>query len=723
MKALEERAVAADTKPFIAASAQIDVDAPLSPENALVNDALNRERFARSAVSALRCVNRTSSLVLSIEGAWGSGKTSTLSMIEALLKCEPEERRPVVVRFNPWLIGERDALLQAFLETLATAAGVTSHTVAALNAANQLRTYSKVFGVLKFVPGAEPWASLIEELLSKFGKASEAMAHAKTPDLEGQRENVISALRELKQPIVVFIDDIDRLFAQEVFEVIRIIKAVGDLPNIGYVIAWDAGYVVRALESLAVPFASSYPDKIVQIRLAIPTAPRSSREKLLSSALDSLGVEVTRQRFPRESDRLPLLYWSGLGDLLVHPRDARVFNTLRTIEPALRGEVVFADILGLAALKVKAPAVFSLLQKHPEYFVEGLDREEVGESREEIRSAAVEARKLAFAECEFPRATKSMIHHLFPSTARDDGAFAMGRVVNAEGHLASPERLVVALQAGVAESDVSIVAAQDYLRDASRRHEILKSVSLLNCVEFLRLIREVLEVQEVEVSDVKATCIDIARLVDNDVFVERKLSRRDGLLSRSTEVLAMQLVSQLAARQAKDQWAATAASLARDGEALTVAADLLRDSYLENDEKTRPEFVCPEADREQLLESFAENVLNAAKANTLTKRANPASILWHLAKLAPQYCPDVFAAIRSVDPTLDSFATEVFKHSYQNPGGQVYFMNDASYVAPFCNIEELLNHARKRISDGAALPALAAWKALAEGKGSVNPTV
>jgi hypothetical protein len=650
--------------------------------------------------------------VLSIEGAWGSGKTSTLSLIEALLKLEPAERRPVVLRFNPWLIGDRDALLRMFLEKLATAAGLTNSSGAALQAATQLRNYSQIFGVLKLVPGAEPWASLIEEVISKFGKASESIARAKIPDLEDQRDKVKAALRELKQPIVLFIDDVDRLFANEVFEVIRIIKAVGELPNIGYVVAWDADYVVRALQSLDVPFPGSYLDKIVQVRLPLPAISRSSRQAMLTAALDSLGDEVTRQRFPREEDRLSLLYWSGFGDLLASPRDvARVFNTLRTIEPQLRGEVVFADLLGLSALEVKAPAVFRLLHRHPEYFVGGLP----GRDERNI-SAAVEARNLALSDCEHPRAVRNMIHHLFPATAADDGAFTLGRIVNAEGHLAAPGRLTVALQVAVSASDVSIVAAQLYLSDASRRAEVLKSVTSMNCVEFLHLIGEVLEVHEMRVADVMATCLDLARLVDSDAFVERKLSRRDGLLVRGAEELALRLVGELVTRRAKHQAGSIAAALVQDNEALTVGVLLLRGSYLDSDEDARSEFVCNEADRDQLLETFAANVRKSATAKSLWSRANPAAILWHLAELAPHSCPAVFAAIRESDPTLDSFATEVLKHSYRNPGGQIYFMNDESLIAPYCNIDELREHARIRIAGGIALPALAAWKSLAEGK-------
>lgn len=74
-----------------------------------------------------------------------------------------------------------------------------------------------------------------------------------------------NALRKFPQRIVVLLDDLDRLYPAEAYEMVRIIKAVGDLPNVGYVLAWDEKYVSAALDKLNVPLAATYLDKVVQI--------------------------------------------------------------------------------------------------------------------------------------------------------------------------------------------------------------------------------------------------------------------------------------------------------------------------------------------------------------------------------------------------------------------------------------------------------------------------
>ena len=101
--------------------AGISFDISLQAANALQGDKLDRIGYAESAAAAVRKVSSAKSLVVSIEGAWGSGKTSALAMIEAILNQPHAAHKPLVVHFNPWLIGDKDALLRHFLSRIAKA--------------------------------------------------------------------------------------------------------------------------------------------------------------------------------------------------------------------------------------------------------------------------------------------------------------------------------------------------------------------------------------------------------------------------------------------------------------------------------------------------------------------------------------------------------------------------------------------------------------------------
>lgn len=335
----------------------IDADNPLLVGEAIKKDKLNRLDFARSVIKSLESIDSLNGFAVSVEGAWGSGKTSTLAMVEELLN--QDGGKAIVVHFNPWLVGDRDALLRQFLDTVATTVSETSLVTIGGKIARVFRNYNALFDAAKYIPGLEPWITITQSIASSVGK----IAESGYGNLEYQKKEVEKALRELEIPIIVFIDDIDRLFPQEVYEMIRIIKAVGDLPNVGYVLAWDAKYIQDALESASVPMAGTYLDKIVQIRLSLPQLSFAVKSALFDEALARLPKEAQRTYFPNNQGRMAWLFHYGLGDMLEQPRDiVRLFNTVMLIEPVLRGEIELADIVGFAALMLKAPAVFGTSQ-------------------------------------------------------------------------------------------------------------------------------------------------------------------------------------------------------------------------------------------------------------------------------------------------------------------------------------------------------------------------
>lgn len=507
----------------------IHPDQPLSAESALGEDKLDRAGFARSVVSALSRVSVQSGFVVSIEGAWGSGKTSTLALVEALLT-QVSTKRPIVVRFNPWLVGDRDALLRHFLATIASFIAMGDKSRDAKKAAKELTAYARVFDFVKLVPGAEPWASLVKSVIEAAGNATEAVADYKTPDLEERKRKVESALRTYDRPVVVVVDDIDRLFPQEVFEMVRIIKAVGELPNVGYLLAWDAAYVKAALEKLGVPKPATYLDKIVQLRLPLPSLSNSAREQLMNDSLNQLESEALKSHFPSDDERLSELYFSGLRELLEQPRDfVRLFNTVGVLEPTLRGELALADIVGYAALLVTAPEVAELLRRQPRLFVGKLDGDgEIFTKSSELVEEGSAARDDAYSKCNNTTAVKELVHFLFPAVEEAEANRGFDRTHYVEGHIASPSRLMVALQLSVSPGDVSLVQARRFLSQPGERSAIASALTEKNCVDFLECLSDVgNKVGKTVVSDLIPLCLAIAEIADSPPCVNRAANRRN----------------------------------------------------------------------------------------------------------------------------------------------------------------------------------------------------
>lgn len=697
----------------------IDADQPLLTGNAIAGDKLDRKEFARSVAATLNRVSESSGFVLSVEGSWGSGKTSTLAMVEEILR-EDTKRTPVIVRFNPWLIGDRDALLRQFLAKIAVSVQLTDHVKNAQKVAKELKAYSKAFDVVKLIPGAEPWASLVKSVISSVGEATGATAEHKERDIESQKSKVEEALKRFPRPIIVFIDDVDRLFPQEVFEMVRIIKAVGDLPNVGYVLAWDHRYIVQALQSALVPQPDTYLDKIVQVRMPLPSLSLTAKESLIDEALSDLHPDALKSHFANDEGRLSKLYFSGLRDMLEQPRDVtRVFNVVGMIEPVLRGEITFSDIVGLATLMVKAPPVFELLRSHPKWFIGRLPMDNaLVEKAEDILKEGKESRDSAYARCGRPEAARRLVHFLFPQAAKSEEAFSVGSILDVEGHLAAPTRLLVALQLSISPTDVSLAAARRYLLRPELRKDIVRSLNARNCLEFLGRLGDVAEsISGKGIVDLSEVCVSIARLADIPLFAERASKRLAFSFALLPEEVAERAIAALILAVAPDQKNAIAAAIIEDRKSLSVATQICYSSYLPNNRRERWMTAAVE-DKDRLVDSLANNVLSTAKEGGLLKTCNAHFILRSVARLTPSVCPPIFEELKRIDPSLDEFALEILHDSSDSSNGRAYALpKELPVLEAYCSLEVLALHATERLADASMdFPARAAWLSVVEKK-------
>jgi hypothetical protein len=693
------------------------LDRPLDASDASEYDQLDRMPFAQAVVRALMRVNPSSGLTISIEGPWGSGKTSAMALVEEQLR-RHSEPTPIIVHFNPWLVGDRDALLRQFLTRIAEAVRLSDGAESAEKVAKQLTSYAKVFDVVKWIPGAEPFASIVKGVMSSAGHATASIAKEKSANLEARKAKVEKALQRFASPIMVFLDDLDRLLPREVYEMVRILKAVADLPNVGYVIAWDARYIIDALASLNIPQADGFLDKIVQFRMPLPRLGGADKEILVNQALEALPPEALRVYFPASQDRLSTVYVHGLRDLLEHPRDIhRVFNTVRTIEPALRGEVVFADILGLAALMVRCSPVFELLRRHPRRFVDSMpDEAGVFDPHPKVEQHGTGSVEEAIERCTLPVETRALVHHLFPSTGIKGKSFSGQSVHDTRGQLSAPMRLSVALKMSVGSSGVSLRLVRDFLTIPGQRSEIGTRISARNASEFMdRLGHMAQATSGNSIFDPVDLAVAMARLTDTAPFTERATNRGFFIdyLGHSAEDAIVRAVDAIDATKLP----AAARAIVEDPDAITMGMIVMQRTF-QNDPNAQVSMLRPSAvDENHLRKVLAKNIVAAAQAKQLFLRFDPSAILRGLAWLDPLACGPVFKALKSRDEEIDQLATAILWHRINSSTGTDYSYDHSREVADcFAAPSTWHSVARqrlldKKVSDDAA----AAWLSVLRG--------
>lgn len=362
-------------------------------------DELNRQEFCNRVGSLLQEHKSPEGITISIEGEWGSGKSSALAMIKSCLNIHKqtlsskslgvlaipgrfkrwlrrhrrkrhldlEDCTPILVEFNPWLVGAADHMIQVFMAQIASELVKVNQNAKAAEAAQRLIAYAQLLEPLKWIPGAEPWTSIVKGVVEKTGQGVKSVSDLHKLNIGKQRDALKKTLLELGRNIIVFIDDIDRLPPAEVFQIVRAIQAVSDLPRCSLVIALDPFYTENALQAAAgFENPGQYLDKIVQLRLFLPQVNEADLESYFENRLWQALSPLQKARFRDEQKRLSQIWLLGVKPLIQTPRDViRILNRFLFIEPRCGSEVCWGDLLGLQTIAIILPDVFRHIMQNP----------------------------------------------------------------------------------------------------------------------------------------------------------------------------------------------------------------------------------------------------------------------------------------------------------------------------------------------------------------------
>lgn len=86
------------------------------------------------------------------------------------------------------------------------------------------------------------------------------------------RDKVSKALKKLDKPLIVVLDDIDRLSTPEIRDIFKLVRLTASFPNIIYILAFDRVRVEQALGEQGIS-GRDYLEKILQLVADLPVIP------------------------------------------------------------------------------------------------------------------------------------------------------------------------------------------------------------------------------------------------------------------------------------------------------------------------------------------------------------------------------------------------------------------------------------------------------------------
>jgi len=196
---------------------------PDQPIKSYKEDILGRHPFAQSLANAILGYQAKDSIVIGLFGAWGSGKTSIINLalehIDIVSKKKNADKKPIVVKFNPWNYSDQNQLVTQFFRQLSVALRRPNYAMDAKKAGKRLETYAKFFEPFALIPTVGPIANILSKVFKNIGSASKSWGDLKSNDLNAIRAELNELLGKQPHRIIVVIDDIDRLNNTEIRQI------------------------------------------------------------------------------------------------------------------------------------------------------------------------------------------------------------------------------------------------------------------------------------------------------------------------------------------------------------------------------------------------------------------------------------------------------------------------------------------------------------------------
>lgn len=348
-------------------------------------DRLGFRPAAKHVADAIYCMASPDGFVIGVEGEWGSGKSSFINLVADSLK--RYELAPEIVRFLPWLISSREGLLRELFPEIIKAAfridsreapvgwrawlpkflGSYRYSFLNLRRKKLKRLFSKFSGRLVQAGKLADLAGLPGSGAATQAGTSVIASWLDDDSLDKEKASIQRELRGLKRKIVIFIDDLDRLEPNEVTEILRLVRAVVDFPNVVFVLCYSRDVIAKNLETaLSIKKGDEFLEKIVQVSFSVPRPEAFELRRMMRHDLELLFPELLSGddiKVRSVTKRLARVIDGEGGRTLLTPRHVvRAINALRFHATPVLSDIDMPDMVWLQLIRLQSPKLYDWIE-------------------------------------------------------------------------------------------------------------------------------------------------------------------------------------------------------------------------------------------------------------------------------------------------------------------------------------------------------------------------
>lgn len=205
-------------------------------------------------------------------GKWGQGKTSFLNLMKYAVIDNSESQyyhRAIIVDFNPWFSSSKEQIMVDFMREIKIT----------------LSPYNPDIN-----HNIEQYVEVLSQVdLGWFSKLAQIFQSQESESIQSRFKLLNESIAAIKKPIIVFMDDTDRLLSDEIFAVLQLIRNTANFKNTVFVVSYDKSYITSALKNGNVISPDEYLEKIFTLSYNLPIVTNDSlgayNKKVIKEAL------------------------------------------------------------------------------------------------------------------------------------------------------------------------------------------------------------------------------------------------------------------------------------------------------------------------------------------------------------------------------------------------------------------------------------------------------
>lgn len=260
-------------------------------------DLLNRESIINHLVNIVLSTKPQGKFVISLEGKWGSGKTTILKNVKKIIE-KADTSIVVIDDFDPWTYGTEESIVENFFSC------IVKRNDLKMNTSEIKRSISILSNAIIDSPEKS-------NLLSSFLWGNR--------DANDSKKQINEYLKLCGKRVVMYIDNLDRVEDDKIIFLFKLIGNVLDFDRVTYIISFDNEKVKRIFDTnLNIDY--DYVKKIVQMQIIVPEVDGTAMENIVVKCTSNLIALYDK------SDKEAKEYNEFISYIAKHIRDIRDFK-------------------------------------------------------------------------------------------------------------------------------------------------------------------------------------------------------------------------------------------------------------------------------------------------------------------------------------------------------------------------------------------------------------